>query len=354
MDILLNKIEQLSKIERNLFFDELFASKNKNQQCFLNILKHSSNEDKEIFYKGLNEKSVFWWEEKLKTTFEILDQDIEKSKTQIMSMLKLISFTVKEMHKSTEKAKKKTLKNRKNLKSDYISLEHIISDQDNGIEIPELEKKCHKENLIYLKKPNKKILKTKNIFNCIENRRSRRNFNGNTMSIQELSYLLWATQGITKLSKNKKITLRTTPSGAARHSFETYLAIQNVANLEKGIYRYQVLEHALIKIKDANNDLANEIFTASLNQSFTKKSSVFFIWSTIPYRSEWKFSIEAAKIILLDCGHLCQNLYLATESINMGMCAIAAYNQVKMDNLINVDGENEFTVYAAAVGKIDK
>lgn len=352
MDILLNIIDKLNKIERNIFFDDLFASKDETQQCFLNILQHATIEDKKIFYKDLNQKSIAWWENRLEKASQISLETIEKSKDKILSMLKLIPFTVKEMQKSTEKAKKLTLKNREFLKSKYMDLDHIISEQDKGIETPPIEKEYDKEKLIYLKKPNKKILKTKNIFDCIANRKSRRSFNNSAISLDELSYLLWATQGVTKLSRNKKITLRTVPSGAARHSFETYLAVLNVDTLEKGIYRYNMLQHAIIKIKSIDN-LNEKIVSAALNQSFVKKSSVFFIWSSIPYRSEWKFSIEAAKIILLDCGHLCQNLYLATESLNIGMCAIAAYNQTKMDKIIAVDGENEFSVYAAAVGKID-
>ncbi len=49
---------------------------------------------------------------------------------------------------------------------------------------------------------------------------------------------------------------------------------------------------------------------------------------------------------------MCQNLYLACESINAGTCAIGAYSQDKMDQLLGVDGKEEFTIYVAPVGKI--
>ena len=55
----------------------------------------------------------------------------------------------------------------------------------------------------------------------------------------------------------------------------------------------------------------------------------------------------------MDAGHVCQNLYLAAEAIKAGTCAIAAYDQSLMDNLLRVDGEDEFTVYLAPVGKVD-
>jgi SagB-type dehydrogenase family enzyme len=58
------------------------------------------------------------------------------------------------------------------------------------------------------------------------------------------------------------------------------------------------------------------------------------------------------KIIAQDSGHLCQNLYLASEAIGAGTCAIGAYDQDKMDTALGVDGEHEFTIYVAPVGKI--
>ena len=67
---------------------------------------------------------------------------------------------------------------------------------------------------------------------------------------------------------------------------------------------------------------------------------------------EWRYSIAAHKVIAIDAGHVCQNLYLACEAIGAGTCAIAAYHQELMDKLISVDGENEFTIYLAPVGKI--
>jgi len=85
---------------------------------------------------------------------------------------------------------------------------------------------------------------------------------------------------------------------------------------------------------------------------FVGKSAVAFIWTVIPYRTEWRYGAVAHKTIILDVGHLCQNLYLASETINAGTCAIGAYSQDKIDQLLGVDGTEEFTIYAAAVGKI--
>ncbi len=67
---------------------------------------------------------------------------------------------------------------------------------------------------------------------------------------------------------------------------------------------------------------------------------------------EWRYGLASHKVIALDAGHVCQNLYLACEAIGAGTCAIAAYNQDAMDQLLGVNGRDEFTIYLAPVGKI--
>jgi SagB-type dehydrogenase family enzyme len=66
---------------------------------------------------------------------------------------------------------------------------------------------------------------------------------------------------------------------------------------------------------------------------------------------EWRYGIAAHKVIAIDAGHVCQNLYLACEAIGAGACAIAAYDQEGMDKLLRIDGDDEYAVYLASVGK---
>jgi SagB-type dehydrogenase family enzyme len=99
-------------------------------------------------------------------------------------------------------------------------------------------------------------------------------------------------------------------------------------------------------------DHTRRIATACFNQSFIGDSSVVFIWTSIPYRTEWRYDLAAHRVIAFDIGHVCQNLYLACEAIGAGTCGIGAYDQEQVDSLIGVDGENEFTLYLAPVGKV--
>ncbi|HNY38486.1 MAG TPA: nitroreductase, partial [Petrotogaceae bacterium] len=62
----------------------------------------------------------------------------------------------------------------------------------------------------------------------LKNRKSRRAFKNTPLSLNELSFLLWSTQGIKEIIRNGYASLRTVPSAGARHAFETYLYIRNV------------------------------------------------------------------------------------------------------------------------------
>jgi SagB-type dehydrogenase family enzyme len=90
----------------------------------------------------------------------------------------------------------------------------------------------------------------------------------------------------------------------------------------------------------------------AFGQPYPGNAALTFIWTAIPYRMEWRYGLAAHRVIAIDAGHVCQNLYLACETIGAGTCAIAAYDQEALDRLLQVDGEEEFAVYMASVGKV--
>ena len=183
-------------------------------------------------------------------------------------------------------------------------------------------------------------------------RESRRRFLPAPLTLDELAFLLWSTQGVRK-RLHEVAVLRTVPSAGCRHPFETYLGVLDVETLSPGIYRYLPLDHALV-LEQSPDNLPAHIAAATRGQRFAAKAAVTFFWSAIPCRTEWRYSEASYKVIALDAGHVCQNLYLACEAINAGICAIAAYNQVVADELIGVDGDEEFVVYLAPVGKVSR
>ncbi len=242
------------------------------------------------------------------------------------------------------------------LKTDFKVLKGIKTGAAKGEPQPLAEKPAEEgAKLISLPAPEKSVLIKENVFDCIGDRKSVRTYTDEDITIEELSYLLWATQGVRGQNANGKY-MRTVPSAGATNTFETYLFIKHVTGLEQGIYRYQPFEHRLVFLKPVE-DITKMIDEMTMAERqpflpyFAGKASVIFAWSTIPYRSEWKFDIQAHKKILIDVGHVCQNLYVAGESIEAGVCAIGIYDQEMMDELLGLDGDEELVIYLASVGR---
>ena len=224
-------------------------------------------------------------------------------------------------------------------------IDFSLTDQRKGIPPPPIEKPYDMKGkrIELVTKDNWHNIADINLISAIQNRESRRHYKEDPLSLEELSFLLWATQGIRKRAADTT-AFRTVPSAGCRHALETYICILNVTGLAMGIYRYLPLEHQLLVVS-INDTLSEDIVTAALYQSFIGKAPATFIWTTIPYRMEWRYHIAAHKVIALDAGHVCQNLYLASAAIGGGTCAVAAYHQELMDKLLGVDGKNEFAIY---------
>lgn len=225
------------------------------------------------------------------------------------------------------------------------------TDQNIGVKTPPVEKPV-RDGAILFDLPGTDIwqIPEKDLTSAIGGRQSHRKYKTEPLTMDELSYLLWTTQSVRGETSETR-AYRNVPSAGCRHSFETYLAVLNIKGLEPGIYRYLPLSHQLV-FEFSVDMLAEKIVIASFGQPYPGGAAVTFIWTSIPYRMEWRYGIAAHKVIAIDVGHVCQNLYLACEAIGAGTCAIAAYDQEEMDALIDVDGEDEFSIYLAPVGKI--
>jgi SagB-type dehydrogenase family enzyme len=199
---------------------------------------------------------------------------------------------------------------------------------------------------------------------AIEGRTSVRSYAEEPLTLAELSFLLWCTQGV-KSVRDSYATLRTVPSAGARHAFETYLLINRVQGLEPGLYRFLALEHKL-GVVNLDPDIAEGITQACWNQRFVLTSAVTFVWVAVPYRMTWRYGQRGYRYLHLDAGHVCQNLYLSAAAIGSGACAIAAFSDEEMNGLLGLDRDRQvlgdgsadqgepFTIYVAAVGKLPK
>ncbi len=226
------------------------------------------------------------------------------------------------------------------------------SDQHRGVAPPPIEKPFPPDaSRVDLAAPGKwSGVGSIDLETAMRRRRSWRRFSGNPLSLDELSFLLWATQGVRR-QLNSGTALRIVPSAGARHALETYVSALDVEGLEPAFYRYLPLEHQLL-LEFREPDARRLIARAAMDQQFVAEGAVVLFWTAIPYRMEWRYDLASHKVIAIDAGHVCQNLYLACEAIGAGTCAVGAYDQERMDQLLRVDGNDEFTIYLAPVGKI--
>jgi SagB-type dehydrogenase family enzyme len=190
-------------------------------------------------------------------------------------------------------------------------------------------------------------LKEARITPLLQNRRSLRNYVMEPLKLEELAFMLWASQGITATSGD--YSFRTTPSGGALYPVETYLSINLVKDLDPGLYHFDV-ENFSLDILSAT-DSAEALAAACLNQKFMAQSAVTFLWSAVIRRCMSKYGNRGMRYILLDAGHICQNLLVAAEATGSGGCPVAAFYDDEVNELLGLDPAEESVVYAAAVGK---
>ena len=202
---------------------------------------------------------------------------------------------------------------------------------------------------IPLPSPDSLSLSTSDLRELISQRRTLRTYSREPLSLQELSFLLWATQGIQKTAAGER-SFRTVPSAGARHAFETRILCNMVEGLDPGVFRYVPSQHSLVSLA-FEGARAETLIDGFRNIILPTTSAVTFMWICIPERMTWKFGERGYRYLLMDAGHICQNLYLAAESIECGACAIGVFDDEEVNTSLGLDGTSQFLAYAASVGK---
>lgn len=231
--------------------------------------------------------------------------------------------------------------------------ESFESDQEQKLPQPPLVKSpvTPKETWIPLTRDFAAIPMKNDLVSLIRDRKSSRIYTGEVMTQDQLSFLLWATQGVKSIRGKAYATLRTVPCGGARHEFETYLLVRNVEGLQPGAYHYLPLEHALEYLHPVT-DLEEQVNESLSGQVWAAKANVVFYWSMVAYRAEWRYGIYAHRVALIDLGHIGQALYTACTGLGLGCCGIGAFQHELCAKLFDLDGEEEYIVYTTPVGTI--
>lgn len=182
---------------------------------------------------------------------------------------------------------------------------------------------------------------------ALSSRRSVREFSPEPVTLEQLSFLLWASNGVQR--KVQGYEFRTAPSAGALYPIETYVVVNRVERMGKGLYHYAIREHMLEELR--KGDLSVEVAMAALDQEVCYHASAVFVFSAVFERSRWKYRQRAYRYIYLDAGHIGENLYLAATAEGLGACGIGALYDDELNDLLGVDGAGESAIYMAAVGR---
>jgi SagB-type dehydrogenase family enzyme len=207
--------------------------------------------------------------------------------------------------------------------------------------------KTYPEAIKLIKLPQPQFDNKTNFWEVLKNRRSIRNFKNDALSLMDLSLLLFGMMGITR--KFPRFAFRTTPSAGGLFPIETYAVINNVLDIDQGVYHYNVQDHALESIK--LGDYRKESMSGCLDQIMVYNSAITFIWTAIIRRSKWKYLQRCYRYIYMDAGHIGQNFYLTAEALGLAACTIGAIYDDELNHLLDLDGIEETAVYVGITGK---
>ncbi|MBA7701947.1 hypothetical protein ES703_110695 [subsurface metagenome] len=174
-------------------------------------------------------------------------------------------------------------------------------------------------------------------------RRSVRNYTDEALTLQEVSQLLWAAQGITDPSGK-----RTAPSAGALYPLELYVVVGGVEDVAKGVYKYEPQQHELVRVLDGEQRKA--LAAAALNQQSIAQGAIDIVITAIYERTTRKYSDRGIRYVHMEAGHAAQNVYLQAVAMNLGMVVIGAFYDDQVKEVLNLP-ENEEPLYIMPVGR---
>lgn len=182
----------------------------------------------------------------------------------------------------------------------------------------------------------------------IKKRRSVREYSPRPLELYQVSQILFAAQGLTGSLHGRPV--RAAPSAGALYPFEVYVIVNNVENLQKGIYHYSIINHALELIKPG--DFRNDITSAGLKQEMLGDAGVTIVLTAIFDRTRHKYGERGIRYVYMESGHISQNIFLQAVSLGLGSVSVGAFLDKKINNLIGIDGQKEAAIYLHSVGRI--
>ncbi len=181
----------------------------------------------------------------------------------------------------------------------------------------------------------------------ISERRSRREYAPESLTLAQVSQILWSGQGIT----DEKTGFRSSPSAGALYPLDIYLVVgrNGVGDLSEGVYHFLPKGQKLEKI--LTGDLRESLTKASLNQSFIAQAPMVLIITGEYERTTVKYGERGKQYVHQEAGHTAQNIYLQVESLGLGTVTIGAFDEEEIINILNLP-QTYRPLYIMPVGQV--
>ena len=196
---------------------------------------------------------------------------------------------------------------------------------------------------------------SKPLYEVLWRRRSHRYYKDEPISIADLSKLLYFSLGVSAFTSAyfyEKYPLRMYPTAGALNPIETYVSVQNVEGLNRGIYVYLYNDHSLGLLK--KGDFSKKLWKACIEQDHVRDAAVNIILVAKVNRTYWKYGERAYRYVHLDCGHASQNVLLVATSLDLGSCVVGAFFDDEICEVLGIDCEWEIPMEVITIGKISK
>ena len=194
-----------------------------------------------------------------------------------------------------------------------------------------------------LKLPEPRYTSNTSVEAALAQRRSVRTYSGENLTLEELSQLLWAAQGVTTPWGG-----RTAPSAGALYPLELYVVVGSVTDLDAGVYRYRPANHELEKTK--NGDVRAELAVVALNQGFIGDAAIDLVFCGVFNRTTVKYGERGIRYVYMEAGHAAQNVYLQSETLDLGTVTIGAFDDAAVQQIVGVQ-EHGRPLYIMPVGR---
>lgn len=194
-----------------------------------------------------------------------------------------------------------------------------------------------------VKLPEPKLKGNVSLEETLLKRRSVRDYAEVVLTLEEVSQLLWAGQGITESWGG-----RTAPSAGATYPLEMYLAVGNVQSLVPGIYKYSPKKHELVKL--SAEDVRGKLADAALSQDFVKEAPIDIVIAAAYERTTWRYGDRGIRYVHIEVGHAAQNICLQAVALGLATVPVGAYHDDRVKTIIGMPA-NEVPLYILPVGR---